>query len=43
MFELMFTSFPVIIRYFQLKRRGEAMTVWNMRTACLAPSARATD
>jgi multidrug resistance efflux pump len=33
MFELMFTSFPVIIRYFQLKRRGEAMTVWNMRTA----------
>ncbi|MEM7742336.1 MAG: biotin/lipoyl-binding protein [Pseudomonadota bacterium] len=33
MFELLFTSFPVIIRYFQLKRRGEAMTVWNMRTA----------
>ncbi len=33
MFELLFTSFPVIIRYFQLKRRGEAMTVWNMKTA----------
>ena len=33
MFELLFTSFPVVIRYFQLKRRGEAMTVWNMRTA----------
>lgn len=33
MFELMFTSFPVIIRYYQLKRRGIAMTVWNMRTA----------
>ncbi|MEL6997545.1 MAG: biotin/lipoyl-binding protein [Pseudomonadota bacterium] len=33
MFELLFTSFPVIIRYFQLKRRGEAMTVWNMRTS----------
>ncbi|MEO1408143.1 MAG: biotin/lipoyl-binding protein [Pseudomonadota bacterium] len=35
MFELMFTSFPVIIRYYQLKRRGEAMTVWNMRAAVL--------
>ncbi|MEM7508479.1 MAG: biotin/lipoyl-binding protein [Pseudomonadota bacterium] len=33
MFELLFTSFPVIIRYYQLKRRGEAMSVWNMRTA----------
>lgn len=33
MFELTLTSFPVIIRYFQLKWRGEAMTVWNMRTA----------
>ncbi|MEP2782788.1 MAG: biotin/lipoyl-binding protein [Pseudoruegeria sp.] len=33
MFELMFTSFPVIIRYFQLRRRGEAMSVWNMKTA----------
>ena len=33
MFELMFTSFPVIIRYYQLKRRGISMTVWNMRTA----------
>jgi len=34
-FELLLTSFPVIIRYFQLKRRGEALTVWNMRTAVL--------
>ena len=33
MLELLITSFPVIIRYFQLKRRGEAMSVWNMRTA----------
>lgn len=33
MLELLVTSFPVVIRYFQLKRRGEAMTVWNMRTA----------
>ncbi|WP_299727349.1 biotin/lipoyl-binding protein [uncultured Tateyamaria sp.] len=33
MFELLLTSFPVVIRYFQLKRRGEAMTVWNMRSA----------
>lgn len=33
MLELLLTSFPVIIRYFQLKRRGEAMSVWNMRTA----------
>ncbi|SHJ95679.1 Multidrug resistance efflux pump [Shimia gijangensis] len=33
MFELLFTSFPAIIRYFQLKRRGEKMTVWNMKTA----------
>ena len=33
MFELMFTSFPVWIRYFQLRRRGEGMTVWNMKTA----------
>lgn len=33
MFELMFTSFPALIRYFQLKRRGEAITVWNMKTA----------
>lgn len=36
MFELLFTSFPVIIRYYQLKRRGEAMSVWNMRTAVFA-------
>lgn len=33
MIELFFTSFPVWIRYFQLKRRGESMTVWNMRAA----------
>lgn len=35
MLELLLTSFPVVIRYFQLKRRGEAMSVWNMRTAVL--------
>ena len=33
MFELLLTSFPVLIRYVQLKRRGEAMNVWNMRLA----------
>lgn len=33
MIELLLTSFPAIFRYYQLKRRGEAMTVWNMRTA----------
>ncbi|MEM7319435.1 MAG: biotin/lipoyl-binding protein [Pseudomonadota bacterium] len=33
MFELMFTSFPAVIRYFQLRRRGEPITVWNMKTA----------
>lgn len=33
MIELLLTSFPVIIRYFQLKRRGEALSVWNMKTA----------
>lgn len=33
MFELLFTSFPAVIRYFQLKRRGEPITVWNMKTA----------
>ncbi|MEM8571486.1 MAG: biotin/lipoyl-binding protein [Pseudomonadota bacterium] len=33
MFELMFTSFPAVIRYVQLRRRGEAITVWNMKTA----------
>ncbi|WP_299611507.1 HlyD family secretion protein [uncultured Tateyamaria sp.] len=33
MFELLLTSFPVVIRYFQLRRRGEAISVWNMRTA----------
>lgn len=35
MLELLLTSFPVIIRYVQLRRRGEAMSVWNMRTAVL--------
>ncbi|PSL18386.1 HlyD family secretion protein [Shimia abyssi] len=33
MFELMITSFPAVIQYFLLKRRGESMTVWNMKTA----------
>lgn len=33
MLELLLTSFPVMIRYFQLRRRGEAMSVWNMKTA----------
>lgn len=33
MIELLVTSFPAVFRYYQLKRRGEAMTVWNMRTA----------
>lgn len=33
MFELLFTSFPAVLRYWQLRRRGEAMTVWNMKTA----------
>lgn len=41
MFELLLTSFPVVIRYFQLRRRGEAMTVWNMRTAVFAWAAMA--
>ncbi len=33
MFELLFTSFPVIIRYYVLRHRGESMTVSNMKTA----------
>lgn len=33
MFELMFTSFPAVFRYYQLRRRGETITVWNMKTA----------
>ena len=33
MLELLISSFPAVFRYYQLKRRGEAMTVWNMRTA----------
>ena len=33
MFEMLFTSFPAIIRYLQLRRRGEAMSLWNMKTA----------
>ena len=36
MIELLLTSFPAVFRYFQLKRRGESMTVWNMRTAVFA-------
>lgn len=36
MFELLLTSFPAIIRYYQLKRRGEAMTLWNMKSALFA-------
>lgn len=33
MIELLATSFPVFIQYFLLKRRGEAITAWNMKTA----------
>ncbi|MFX0547015.1 HlyD family secretion protein [Roseovarius sp. S1116L3] len=33
MLELFLTSFPVIFRYYQLKRRGEEMTIWNMKAA----------
>lgn len=33
MFELMFTSFPAVIQYYRLRRRGEAISVWNMKTA----------
>lgn len=33
MLELLATSFPVIIRYYHLKRLGEEITVWNMKTA----------
>lgn len=33
MIELLVTSFPVIIQYFLLKRRGEAISVWTMKTA----------
>lgn len=36
MLELLLTSFLAVLRYFQLKRRGEAITVWNMRTAVFA-------
>ncbi len=36
MLELLLTSFPAVLRYFQLKRRAEAITVWNMRTAVFA-------
>ena len=32
MIELLLTSFPVLIQYFRLKRRGEAISVWNMKT-----------
>ncbi len=33
MFELMFTSFPAVIQYYRLRRRGEPITVWTMKTA----------
>ena len=33
MLELLFTSFPAIIQYFRLRRRGEPITVNNMKTA----------
>lgn len=33
MLELLATSFPVIIRYYYLKRIGAEITVWNMKTA----------
>ena len=41
MLELFLTSFPALIQYYLLRRRGEAMTVANMKTAvflwlCLA-------
>lgn len=36
MIELLLTSFPVLIRYIQLRLRGEAMTIWNMKTALYA-------
>ncbi len=33
MLELLVTSFPVIIQHYLLRRRSEAMTVYNMKTA----------
>ncbi|MEM8790948.1 MAG: biotin/lipoyl-binding protein [Pseudomonadota bacterium] len=33
MFELLFTSFPAVIQYYRLRRRGEPITVWTMKTA----------
>ena len=33
MFELLLTSFPVVFRYFQLRRRGEPPSLWNMKAA----------
>lgn len=33
MFELMFTSFPAVIQYFRLRRRGDPISVWTMKTA----------
>ncbi|MEH6477680.1 MAG: biotin/lipoyl-binding protein, partial [Sneathiella sp.] len=33
MLELLLTSFPVVIQYWRLKRRGEHITVWNMHVA----------
>ncbi|MFK7830165.1 MAG: HlyD family secretion protein [Congregibacter sp.] len=33
MLELLFTSFPVLFRYFQLKRRQEPLSLWNLKGA----------
>jgi multidrug resistance efflux pump len=33
MLELLLTSFPALIQYWRLRRRGEAITVWSMKTA----------
>ncbi|WP_204112298.1 HlyD family secretion protein [Shimia biformata] len=33
MFELLFTSFPAVLRYLYLKKRGLPITVWTMKTA----------
>lgn len=36
MIELLLTSFPALIQYFRLKRKGEHITVWNMHLAVFA-------
>ncbi len=36
MLELLLTSFPAVIRYVQLRRRGDRITLWNMKEALLA-------